>query len=308
MKKAFSLFLTIVIVTLCVNSCSSGKGGFYEEGSTGSANGYPSLEDKYESDVGDKVTDTALTTNRKIIKTVNETLQTEDFIALIKEINSLVSSLGGYISEANYGGENYYNKETLRFASLTVRIPAEMLSDFTGGLEGKAVVSNYTETMNDVTGVYIDVESRISVLESEQTALLDMLGKSPDINTMLSIRQRLNEVQSDLASLNAQKKDYDSGITYSTVYLKINEVRHAKSANPGFFEEIGNVFMESVYNVGDFFRGLAVFVIGGFLYILIFAVIIIVVSLLSVKLIRKYKNKKSREMQENGNTEEGNNT
>ena len=289
MKKTLAFLLTLSLLIVTLVSCSGKSGKAPGNESLGSADGYPSLGDKYENDYDDgKDIVTSIISDRKIIKTVNETLQTDDYNGLIDEINKLVKDLGGYISSANYSGDNYYNKDTLRRASITVRIPAEKLDEFTGGLEGRAVVSYYNETVDDVTGSYIDVESRIAVLESEEAALLEMLSASGDVSTMLTIRSQLTNVQSELASLRAQKKDYDSRISYSTVYINVNEVRRAISADPTFFEEIGNTFSESLYDIGFFFRSLAVGIIGNFLYIIIWAAVIV----LAVFLVRRYLKKR----------------
>ena len=305
MKKILALLLTLALLMLCVCSCSASKGDAFDNESIGSDGGYPNLGDKYYPEEDNSSADVALTIDRKIIKTVNQSLQTDDFDNLLKEINSLISTLGGYVSESNLSGENYYHQDNLRYASLTLRIPAEKLSEFTAGLDGKAVVTNYNESEVDVTGNYIDVESRLSVLRAEETALLDMLGKSSDVDTMIKIRTRLNEVQSDIASLEAQKKDYDSRIAYSTVYLRVNEVRRATGNDPTFFEEVGDVFMNSLYDIGEFFRGLGVFLIGGFLYIIIWGGVIFAALFLILKFVKKRREKKKNKKDEKINIENG---
>lgn len=269
MKKILSLIITLAILLLSLISCSSNEnmgvggsdGADYENGYTGSG--------KEESDL--------LTEDRKIIKTVNQTVQTDEYDEFMTSLSSAISEAGGYTSSSNYRGENYYNDSSLRYASITIRIPAENLDSFTSRVDSLAIVTYFSESISDVTLSYIDVESRIKVLEAEETALSSMLAEATTVSEMLEIRERLIDVQSDLASLRAQKNSYDDKISYSTVYLTVNEVRRATAKNPGFFEEVGASFSDNLYNIGQFFRSLAVWLLGDSLVILIWAAVIVAI-------------------------------
>ncbi len=293
-----SLCLGLIACSASVSESSDNKSAIGSDSSSGSpgyVGGYPTGDDYVDEDSkfeNGTAGDSSLAEDRKIIKTVNQSLQTEDFNAVIDNVNALVSELGGYISNSYFKGESYYNKDSLRSATLTVKIPAQKLSDFVSRAEKNAVVVKYNESVSDVTNAYIDIESRIAVYEAEEIALLEMLEASPDINTMLSIRSRLNEVQYSLASLRAQKNNYDNRIEYSTVHLDIDEVRQAVSRDPGFFEEIGDNFSDSLYGIGRFFRSLAVWFIGDFLYILLWGIVIGLALFLVLRIRKRRKRDK----------------
>ena len=133
-----------------------------------------------------------------------------------------------------------------------------------------AVVTSYNEYISDVTNQYIDVTSRIAVLEAEETALLDILSKATTVSDMLEIRTRLLNVQSDLASLRAQRDNIDDRVEYSTVTLYVREVRRAVKAGVGFFDEVGGRFLDSAADIGEGLRAFAVWLLGDILYILLF--------------------------------------
>ena len=295
LRSVIALILMLVF-SLSFYSCRAGKHdsesvgtespsvGAPDGGSGNSSGGiyYPGKDEYADNAV--------ILSERKIIKTVNETLETRKYDELVERIRATVSELGGYIQSAYYSGDTLYeDEEALRSANLTVRIPAERLSEFTEKIEKDAAVTYYNEYMNDVTNSYVDIESRISVYEAEETALLEMLSKATDVATVLKIRERLNVVQADLASYRAQKKQYDGLIAYSTVYLGVREVRDEESEEMGFFDEVGTRFNDSLDGIGGFFRSLAVWLIGDFLYILIFAALIFAALVVFVKL---YKRKK----------------
>lgn len=306
MKKIISILLLLLILTLSLVSCSSSEFG---------GNSSPGLNDGNAGDKGDAESDytgsgsagsTTPLENHKIIKTVNQTVQTDAYDSFMASLSAAITEAGGYTSSSNYRGDNYYNDSTLRYASITIRIPAENLDAFTESVDSIAIVTYFSESVSDVTLSYIDIESRIGVLEAEETALTSMLASATTVDQMLKIRESLLEVQSDLASLRSQKNSYDDRIAYSTVYLTVNEVRRAvaQNSNPTFFEEIGQNFSDNLYGIGQFFRSLGVWLIGDSLIIIIWAAVIVGLVFLykfwrkknpTKKLFGKNKNAKSEE-------------
>ncbi len=257
------LLIALLLSAILLSSCESGAGGKFDGGDYAPEDA-PNIPDK-EDFVGGTGTDGGtVVADRKIIKTVRETIQTAAYEEFIAAMKTALAECGGFISNSEYSGDSYYNKNNNRRASFELRIPAENLDRFTSAVGELGTVSSYNESMNDVTEAYVDIESRISVLEAEEAALLSILGKAEDVNTMLSIRTRLLDVQSDLASLRAQKQSLEGRVAYSTVYLTLFEVSREVPVveDPGFFEEIGVSFSENLYGIGQFFRGLLVWLIG----------------------------------------------
>ena len=268
-KKILVLLLLCASVLATAVSCARGGDSGDFKGGAEMGGGYPgSSNGAYGDTAGDSAS--SLIEDRKIIKNVNESIQTDKYDEFIASLYEAVASVGGYVSDKSERGQSYHNDTALRYASFTVRVPADALSDFTASVESLAVVTYYSESQTDVTTAYIDTESRITVLEAEESALLDMLGKSNNVDTLLAIRTRLLEVQSDLASLRKQLESYDDKVAYSTVYLSVSEVRRAVEKNQTFFEEVGGNFSDSLYEIGQGFRAFAVWLLGDFLYILLF--------------------------------------
>lgn len=270
--KMLSLLALILVISLSAISCSSGgdalldgkdRVDYSEDGSSSGSSGALGGVTN-----GSGSSDTVLD-DRKIIKTVHESVQTDSYDSFITALGEAVSSAGGYISSREERGENYYNKNNLRHLYTVIRIPADKLDSFTEAVDAAAVVTSFTESVNDVTTAYIDVESRIAVLEAEEVALLSMLGAATTVDTALEIRTRLLTVQSDLASLRNQKESYDDRIAYSTVYLTVNEVRVAVTENPGFLEEVRAEFSDNLYDLEQSFRAFGVWLLGDSVSIII---------------------------------------
>lgn len=293
MKSAFKKILaTLAVLTLILSitaltSCSKSMGG---DSSAKLENEYGGYSPEYNG----KDNTVVEGENRKIIKNVNESVQTDRFDDFLDSLYTAISEAEGYISSSSYSGNSYYDSSNLRTANITIRIPAENLSLFTENVENMAVVTSYNEYIDDVTNKYIDITSRIAVLEAEETALLGILESATSTSEMLDIRTRLLDVQSDLASLRGQRDSIDDKVEYSTVSLYVREVRRAIAEDIGFFDEVGGRFLDSIYDIGEGLRAFAVWLLGDILYILLVGGIITGIFFFARFLLRKYKNKLPR--------------
>ena len=296
MKKTTSkyllTFLLLLSIVFSLIACGSESGNAMDAKpgapEAGVGNGY------FADDAGDKVTGAA-PTDRKIITTVRESVETEQYDALIPALKNEVAAQGGYIVSSSYRGEGAANKGA-RSATFELRIPAEKLSAFTDKVGTLATVLHHNETANDVTMAYIDIESRITVLEAEETALLDIMKGAGTTAELLQIREALTDVQGELASLRAQKKNYDTLVAYSTVHLSVEEVRTERAVSDGsFFSEVGASFVESLGAVGAFFRGVGVFLLGNSPVLLLLAAVAVGVFFAARAVARKKSKKASSE-------------
>lgn len=283
MKRIFLCLLLFVTMTLSLFGCGSAD-------SESNAIGKGEIADgAYGTTSDGTAIDTTLTDEQKIVKTVNERIETESYDTLIDSLKSAVAETGGYFVSSRYTGDGAEKND--RKASFEIRIPAEKLAGFTERVGGLATVVSYEETAQDVTLAYVDVESRIAVLEAEEKALLAILERTTSTSGTVEVRKSLSETQSNLASLRAQKKTYDTLISYSTVHLTVEEVAVARSGG-SFFAEVGDTFRTSLSAVGGFFRALGVFLLGASPILLLVAAVAVAVYFVARTVVRSKKRKK----------------
>ena len=271
MKKTLKLIVTVLMllsVALTAISCKSAGDSEYLDGRDTVSNGALGT-DGSGSTQGSEKGEEALLENRKIIKNVHESVQTDGYEDFLAALDCAVSAAGGYFQTREERGDSYYHSGSLRYMNAVIRIPREKLGQLTSAIDGAAVVTSYRESVNDVTTAYVDVESRIAVLRAEETALLAMLTEASSVDVSLKIRERLLTVQSDLASLEKQKESYDDKISYSTLYLTVNEVRRATTENPTFIEEVKGEFSDTVHEISEGLRSFGIWILGDSIYIVI---------------------------------------
>ena len=218
-------------------------------------------EEAAETDVGSGSETAALDENagsdRKLIKNVNMSVETEDYTGLVSNIQSRVEELGGYTESFEA-----YNESSVgnRSASLTLRIPADRLDEFVSQVEEISNIVSRQETVEDVTLTYVDLESRRRMYEEEEDRLLSLLEQAETLEEIIALESRLTEVRYQLESMESQLRTMDNQVNYSTVYLSIDEVeRYTPPAEKGTWERIRTGFTENVYRVGN---GIKEFFIG----------------------------------------------
>ena len=220
--------------------------------------------------------DSVEASGQKLIKTVNLTMETREFDTLLENIQAKTTECGGYVESSEISGLSYYNTDGSRYAWLTLRIPADRLDEFVTVVSGLGNVTSQNESVQDVTLQYVDVESHIEALETEQTRLLELMEQAESMEDIITIESRLSEIRYELQSYESTLRTYDNQVDYSTVTVSIDEVDRetVTEENPGFFREIGLRLSDNFYEIGQGLRGFGVWFISSLPYlILIFAAV-----------------------------------
>lgn len=169
------------------------------------------------SDTGGAPSSTAGTSveDRAVVTTTSMSLKSEDPPATVTSLEGLVASKGGYFESREESG-------TVRpSASLVIRIPADKHDGFISEVKPLAEVTSISTSEEDVTLVQLDLDARISTLESSVAALQGMLAKATDTTTMLDIEATLTDRQAELQSLRMQRDALADDIAMSTVFVNI---------------------------------------------------------------------------------------
>ena len=164
-------------------------------------------------------------TNRKLIRTVNLNVETDDFDTLLEKLNAQVEALDGYIEQSDISGNSIQNERSRRWAHMTVRVPSTSLDHFITSVETNGNVTNKSETTNDVTLKYSDLESKKKSLTIEQDRIWALLEKADTLEAVIALEERLSEIRYELESMESQLRLYDNQVDYSTVHINIEEVK-----------------------------------------------------------------------------------
>lgn len=272
-KKVFALFSVLAVATLIFAGCGS---AYDNSGSKPSAPDIAVDTDK----TGNIEVSESSANNRKIIETVSYDSQTKDFDSFVSSLQEKVLSSGGYIESSSVYGNDYNSYENRR-AIIKARIPQKESADFSSYIENNSNVTRKEISTDDITLKYVDIQSRISALESEKTSLESMLDKADSIDSLLKIKSQLTDVIYQLDSYKSQLRTYDNLVDYTTVNITVSEVRKfAAAEEKGVWDRIGENLTENFASVGTFLVNAFVFIVSALPYILLVSVPGIVVIII----------------------------
>lgn len=237
-------------------------------------------------------------TSRKLIKNVNLSVETETFEELLATITEKTESFSGYIEESyTYNGSNYYGRGT-RNASMTIRIPAQQLDAFLSSVSEVSNVISRNDSVSDVTLQYVDMESHKKALTAEQDRLLELLEQAESVEDIITIESRLSDVRYQIESMESQLRTLQNQVSYSTVYLDIQEVEKLTPVEEQTRGEmIREGFVDSLYGVGNGLLDFGTAVIIDLPYLVVWAAVILLVILIIRLLRKRRKNKEQKKMQ-----------
>lgn len=294
--KRCVLLLTLVGLLLLLVGCgaesafseANGKGYDAEEGYT-VADGLASSTQSGEA---------APVTNQKLIRTVYLEAETEEMDALLANVEGRIAALGGYVENRNVynGGAGSLRS---RSASLTIRIPAEQLDQFVEQVSGVSNIISHSENTKDVTLSYVETESRIKALTTEQDRLLELLAEAKDLKDILLLEEKLTDVRTELEQHKSQLKMYDSLVSYSTVHLTVTEVKEytvVEEEEPSFWKRLGDGFVGAVETVWMLVKEFAIFIVTAIPFLVLPTVVL--TAILLPKHLRRKKQKKQEKTKE----------
>lgn len=240
---------------------------------------------------------TVLPEGRKWIITVNVSAETEDLDALMEALNGKISGLGGYVEDQDSYNGSMYSSRRYRSASLTVRIPAQRVDEFTEEMSGIANVVSTNLSREDITLSYVATESRVKALQTEEARLLELMEQAETMADLLEIESRLTDVRYELENRASQLRLYDNQVDYATIYLSIDEVQeYTPVEEPTVWERISGGFVSSVKGVGNGLLDLLVWVLAKSPYLVILGGVTVgVVVLVKKRKARKAEKKAAKQ-------------
>lgn len=160
--------------------------------------------------------------SRLLIRNVSITLETSTYQTTYDSIIEAISKNGAYIENSNVTGTG--KKNNLHEATIVIRVPAENMDALIKALDGNGTVTSSSESVQDVTLEYIDMESRISSLKTERDSITKLLEQADDLDTILELQDKISEINYEIENYESSLLVMQNQITYSTLTLNIKEV------------------------------------------------------------------------------------
>jgi hypothetical protein len=153
--------------------------------------------------------------NRQIIKSGELTVEVETVSSAVGAIRAMALELGGYVGGSQAGDAD-------EAATLTMRLPAARFDDALTRLhELDGEVTAEATREQDVTGSVVDLEARIRNLNASEAQYRSLLNRASDIEDILTIQARLDEVRGQVEQLQAQLDQLSDLASLSTLTVTV---------------------------------------------------------------------------------------
>lgn len=241
----------------------------------------------------------------KIIYTGYVSIETTAFDDSLRDLEKAVAENGGFVQDSSVEGYSCTNADGTtsvvdRWASYTVRIPADKFSAFMALTDGIGNVTSTSRSAENVTSQYTDYEARLDSLYIQEERLLDMLEKSGDLESLIVLEERLSEVRYEIESIERNLRNLDQKLAYSTVHLTIQEVEIYTPTVPvtrTFGEKLSDAFSSGWIG---FVRGLQNFCLSlaRNLFTLVLLAVLVVILIVALRKVRRHRRKKAEPKQD----------
>ena len=240
---------------------------------------------------------------QKLVYTSNISLETKNMESALNIIYDMISQYDGIIQNEDLSNINsiymdpeyYYDGYRQKGSSGTifVRIPQKNYDSFINGLYSEnemLFVNSAAKSIDNMTEVYYDTETRLRTLRTEQERLYEFMESATTVQEMLSIEDRLSEVQYQIESATNRLKTIDNDVAYAKVTLYIKEVLKYSDKpilRDTFLERLAFYFKDSGSEFVEFLEDLVELLI----YVVPYLVLLGLVLFVFLKLQRKWREK-----------------
>ncbi|MDY4167452.1 MULTISPECIES: DUF4349 domain-containing protein [Eubacteriales] len=229
--------------------------------------------------------------SRKIIYNATLWLETKQYDQASADLLEAASQAGAYVQSSESSGSAERGDRSVYY---TLRVPADNYSEFLNAAAQAANLVRRSESSQDVTAEYVDLEARLASLEQQRQRLDELAAKAESLEDLLAIEQQRSEVQYQIESYTGQMNVLQDQISYSTVEVYLDEVTELTPQSPSFLSRVGSAFRGSWNGFVSVVQELVI----GLIYLLPFLVVAAVVIVLVVLLARRAARKRPQPAQQ----------
>jgi hypothetical protein len=207
---------------------------------------------------------------RKLVKKANVSIEADksflDKDGKLAGVNQRMDALF-----KQYGAYSEYSLSDEDSARYTIRVPQASYGSMLSAMGTLGKVRSRSETAEDVTLKYYDLEGRLNTRKTLLATFQGYLGRARDIDDIMKIETRIADLQYEIDWLGTQLRELASLVDYATIELVIY--------SPGVSSDYG--LPEKIRDLFGAFRG---FASGGLVVILgivIFGLPLVIICLLA---------------------------
>jgi predicted anti-sigma-YlaC factor YlaD len=236
-----------------------------------------------EQRVGDKLPPS---TGPMIIRTAELSLITKEFDKARANLEAILKRHRGYVGELKAGGTTGSG----RTLTATLRVPADQLDATLTEVKTLGRVESESQSGQDVTSQYVDLQARLSNARNTEQRLTDLLrNRTGKLSDVLEVEQELDRVRGEIEQMEAERKNMSNQVSYATLNATIAEDYKAQLqvVPPSTSTRLSNAAVEGYRSMADGVVSLALFLLSTGPSLLLWGVVLFLPARLVWKKVRR---------------------
>jgi anti-sigma factor RsiW len=196
-----------------------------------------------------------------IIRSAQLSLITKEFDKTRANLEAILKRHRGYVGELKAGGSTGSG----RTLTATLRVPSDQLDATLIEVKTLGRVESESQSGQDVTSQYVDLQARLSNARNTEQRLTDLLrNRTGKLSDVLEVEQELDRVRGEIEQMEAERKNMSNQVSYATLNATITEDYKAQLqvVPPSTSTRLSNAAVEGYRSMADGVVSLALFLLS----------------------------------------------
>jgi Domain of unknown function (DUF4349) len=155
-----------------------------------------------------------------IARTAGLTVTTNNFDTARFVLDDILKRHHGYIGELSVNTPT----GSARNLTATLRVPADQLEATIADLRKLGRVESESQSGEEVTAQYVDLEARLSNARNTEQRLIDLLReRTGKLSDVLAVETEIDRVRGEIESMEAERKNLAKRVDFATINTTVSE-------------------------------------------------------------------------------------
>jgi len=168
----------------------------------------------------DKQSNVAIAVGPMIVRTAGLTVTTTDFDKARAGLDDILRRHRGYVGDLTLNTPSGAG----RSFTATLRVPADQLDATIADLRKLGRIDSETQSGQEVTAQYVDLEARLANARNTERRLTDLLSqRTGKLSDVLAVENEVDRVRGEIERMEAEKKNLANRVAFATVNATVAE-------------------------------------------------------------------------------------
>ncbi len=166
---------------------------------------------------------TVTSTDRLVIKNAALSMAVDDPQKSMDNISRMADAMGGFVVSADMNQQTLYNGSKVPQVNMSIRVPADRLAEALATIKAETTqpIISETESSQDITAEYTDLNSRLVNLQAAEKQLQQIMDSAVKTEDVLSVYSQLVSVREQIEVIKGQMQYYEQSAALSSISIQL---------------------------------------------------------------------------------------